>query len=169
MSRDTNGMPGARIQVLSPVARFRDQVAVQAIFPTMLDGKVVGILGNNKPNSAVFFQAVIDNNAYLDGDLLLVLGPEHAATVAADGWSKRDVKCFVYENARLPLHKLKLGGMWEMRKWPKWFNTVDGHAMIPIVEEPDDILVTVAGGEHSSFLPTVGRTRAVTRPIRAGG
>ncbi|HEX7126076.1 MAG TPA: hypothetical protein VF406_09910 [Thermodesulfobacteriota bacterium] len=112
--------------------------------------------------------AMTMNNAYLHGDVLLLLGPEHAATIAADGWSKRDVKRFVYENARIPLHKLKLGGMWDMRNWPKWFNTVDDHAMIPMVEEPDDVLVAVVGGvgKHSAFLPTVGPTRAVTRPIR---
>ncbi len=52
--------------------------------------------------------------------LLVVLGPEHAATIAADGLSKADVQRFVFEHARLPLGRLKLGGMWGMHDWPTW-------------------------------------------------
>ena len=40
--------------------------------------------------------------------LLVVLGPEHAATIAGDGLSRADVQRFVYEHARLPLSTLKL-------------------------------------------------------------
>ena len=78
---------------------------------------------------------------------------------------------FVYEYARIPLYRLRLGGMWEMRMWPRWFNTVDDHALLPIVQEPEDILVIVAGGvgKHSAFGPTVGITRAVSRRIREAG
>ena len=35
--------------------------------------------------------------------LLVVLGPEHAATIAADGFTRADVQRFVFEHARLPL------------------------------------------------------------------
>ena len=35
--------------------------------------------------------------------LLVVLGPEHAATIAADGFTRADVQRFVFENARMPL------------------------------------------------------------------
>ena len=34
--------------------------------------------------------------------LLVVLGPEHAATIAADGLTKSDVQRFVFEHARIP-------------------------------------------------------------------
>jgi len=34
---------------------------------------------------------------------LILLGPEHAATIAKDGFSKEDVKKFLFQEARLPL------------------------------------------------------------------
>jgi hypothetical protein len=108
------------------------------------------------------------NNMYInEGNVALFLSPEHATTVANDGLSKKDVKRFLYENARVPVYKAKLGGMWEMRDWPKWFNTVDDHALLPIVREPDDIIIIVAGGigKHSSYSPCVGVGRSVSQVI----
>lgn len=100
-------------------------------------------------------------------EMHLVLGPEHAQTIAGDGWSKDDVKHFLYERARLEMHRLKLGGLWGMHSWPKWFESLDDHDRIPIVSTPDNFVVVIAGGEgkHSSCIPTIGSTRSVTRPI----
>ena len=41
------------------------------------------------------------NNLYFDGPPLLIFGPEHASTVARDGYSKADVKKFIYEHGRV--------------------------------------------------------------------
>src|SRR5262249_5130965 len=85
--------------------------------------------------------------------LLVILGPEHAATIAGDGLGRADVQRFVYEHARLPLATLKLGGMWGMHDWPAWMNALrDDHALIPAVASPDDVFVMVAGGpgKHSA-------------------
>src|SRR5712664_1918645 len=46
------------------------------------------------------------NNLLAYGQPLLSLGPEHAATIARDGYSKRQVKEFIFENARFPLGRL---------------------------------------------------------------
>ena len=100
--------------------------------------------------------------------LLVVLGPEHAATIASDGLSRADVQRFVYEHARLPLSTLKLGGMWGMHDWPAWMHAVrDEHALMPAVASPDDVFVIVAGGpgKHSAVVPNCAFSRAVTRPI----
>lgn len=103
--------------------------------------------------------------------LLVVLGPEHAATIAADGLSRRDVQCFVYEHARMPLGKFKRCGMWGMHDWPAWMNAVrDDEALLPQVPSPDDVIVIVAGGpgKHSSVVPNCTFSRAVTRAFDAG-
>src|SRR5262249_21542870 len=47
-----------------------------------------------------------------DASYVVALGPEHAATIAADGFSKADVRRFLYETARLPLREYRRGGMW---------------------------------------------------------
>jgi len=49
---------------------------------------------------------------FSQSQLMIVLGPEHAKTIAGDGLSRADVQRFVFEHARLPLRTLKLGGMW---------------------------------------------------------
>jgi len=47
---------------------------------------------------------------FSQSQLLIVLGPEHAQTIANDGFSRADVQRFVFEHARLSLRTLKLGG-----------------------------------------------------------
>ena len=106
---------------------------------------------------------------FSQSQLLIVLGPEHAKTVAGDGFSRADVQRFVFENARLPLRTLKLGGMWGIQDWPAWMMAVkDDGALLPQVPSPDDVIVIVAGGpgKHSAVVPNCCFSRAVTRPIR---
>src|SRR2546430_806574 len=57
---------------------------------------------------------------FAQSQLLIVLGPEHAATIAGDGFTRADVQRYVFEHARLPLRTLKLGGMWGIQDWPRW-------------------------------------------------
>lgn len=105
---------------------------------------------------------------FAQSQLLVVLGPEHAQTIASDGFSRVDVQRFIYENARLPLRTLKLGGMWGSQDWPAWMMAVrDDEARLPRVPSPDDVLVIVAGGpgKHSAVVPNCCFSRAVSRPI----
>ncbi len=99
--------------------------------------------------------------------ILVVLGPEHAATIAADGFSRTDVQRYLYEHARRPLARLKLGGMWGSQDWPRWMATADEGALLPMVPEPADILVIVAGGagKHSAVVPNCCFSRAVSRAV----
>ncbi|MBI4636704.1 MAG: hypothetical protein HY727_10190 [Candidatus Rokubacteria bacterium] len=100
--------------------------------------------------------------------LLIVLGPEHARTIADDGFTRADVQRFIFEHARLPLGTLKLGGMWGMQDWPRWMTAVtDPAALMPQVPSPDDVLVIVAGGagKHSAVVPNCTFSRAVSRPL----
>lgn len=113
-------------------------------------------------------------NMYRGGELLVVLGPEHAADIARDGWTKKDVKSYLFEYARLPFSVARRGGMYseDARRvcWPRWIDYERPDATIPIVREPDEILVIVGGGagRHSAWVPgwgNVNRSRAVTRRI----
>jgi hypothetical protein len=104
--------------------------------------------------------------------LLVVLGPEHAQTIAAEGLGRGDVQRFVYEHARLPLKTLKLGGMWGAQDWPPWMMALrDDDVRPPRVPGPEDVLVVVAGGpgKHSSVVPNCCFSRAVSRPIEPEG
>jgi hypothetical protein len=108
---------------------------------------------------------------FSQAQLMVVLGPEHARTVAGDGLMRADVQRYVYENARQPLGLMRLGGMWGMQDWPGWMNaTADPEARLPRVPSPEDVFVVVAGGsgKHSSVVPNCTFSRAVSRPLLAG-
>jgi hypothetical protein len=150
--------PGDTVTVYGgePPHNVNDHVATTAsmVLTTIADTAIT--LGSNV--GAYFSQA----------QLMIVLGPEHAKTIAGDGLSRADVQRFVYENARLSLGKLRLGGMWGMHDWPAWMNaTRDDAAMLPRVPSPDDVFVLVAGGsgKHSAVVPNCTFSRAVSRPL----
>src|SRR5438093_270867 len=106
---------------------------------------------------------------FSQSQLLIVLGPEHAQTIAKDGFGRDDVQRFIFEHARLPLRTLKLGGMWGIQDWPRWMHAVtDDDALLPQVPSPEDVMVIVAGGpgKHSAVVPNCTFSRAVSRPVR---
>ena len=116
------------------------------------------------------------NNLLAAGHPLLSLGPEHAATIARDGYSKRQVKEFVFEHARFPL--AKLGEEYQRHHVESGKVPAAPDTMLPIVKSPEDLSVIVVGGagKHSCWQPTFGNQtkptrRAITRkdgsPLRA--
>jgi hypothetical protein len=80
------------------------------------------------------------NNLLGRGWPVLSFGPEHAATVAKEGFTKKQVKDFLFEHARYPLARAA-----------------------------EDITVIVAGraGKHSSWQPTFGDGTKPTRRVIA--
>jgi hypothetical protein len=104
---------------------------------------------------------------FAQSQLLLVLGPEHAATIAEDGFTRADVQRYVYEHARIAVGRRKQGGMWGIHDGPRWMQTADDDARLPIVPGPDDVYVMVAGGsgKHSSVIPNCCFSHAVTRRV----
>jgi hypothetical protein len=116
-----------------------------------------------------------NNNMYRAGEMGVVIGPEHAETLRAEGWSKADVKQFLFDTARRPLRDLRGGGEFFGDKtfdvyWPKWVDRNDENARVPVVRQPQDLILFVAGGSvgrFSAVLPGWGAlgSRAVTVPV----
>lgn len=111
-----------------------------------------------------------NNNMYVSGEVMVVLGIDHAGLLAEAGFKRHNVQEFLHEHARLPVGLLRGGGMYghdlERNLWPKWVDRRRDDARVPIVRRPADIHVVVAGGvgPHSLFIPGWG-TRAATEPI----
>ena len=63
------------------------------------------------------------------GDTVLVIGPEHARTIAADGWSKADARQFVWEQTQAD---------------------TGGHGVTKF-REPGNVKIVVAGGTAGRF------------------
>jgi hypothetical protein len=107
------------------------------------------------------------NNLLGRGWPLLSLGPEHAATIARDGFTKQQVKEFLFEHARFPL--ARLGPEYQRHQIDRWSVVDAPDSMIPIVRSADDISVIVVGGagKHSAWQPTFGDGTRPTRRVIA--
>ena len=108
------------------------------------------------------------NNVLFATGPLLVLGPEHAATLSRDGFTKQGVKAYLFEKARIPLRRFPAGLRRAIReRRARWFAETGDAARIGVADRPEEILVVVAGGPgiHSQFLPTAFTHRPVTRRI----
>jgi hypothetical protein len=101
-----------------------------------------------------------------DGEPHVCMAPEHAELIAEDGWSKLDVKRFIYDQARLPKYLVEDHGS-TSEAWATHFNTDDPNALIGMCSSPEDVQITVAGGpgRHSVFFPTFGDTESQTVPL----
>ena len=99
--------------------------------------------------------------------MTLVLSPEHANEIANEGFSKADIKQFIFKNARMPISRLKEKAHWSNRVWPESINVDNDNTLVPIVTSADDIVVLVAGGDgrHSAWLAGWGVTRIVSELV----
>jgi hypothetical protein len=110
------------------------------------------------------------NNIYLGGEPLVILGPEHAATVAGGGWTKDDFKRALWERAQVSLSRFDPSNIERFAViHPAGFKDRPPETLAPIARHWSDIMIVVAGGagKHSVFVPTFGATRSVTRRIEA--
>lgn len=108
------------------------------------------------------------NNIYLGGDPLVILGPEHAQTIASSGWSKAEFKRRFWDAARVPLSRFSAENIARFRLTkPERFEAAGPDTLLPFASTPEDVMVIVAGGpgKHSAIVPTFGATRAVTERI----
>jgi hypothetical protein len=98
----------------------------------------------------------------------LVLAGEHMRTIGADGWSKADIRKFVFESTQNTVAHLK-----RTDRLAGPVNPGDETALRPLLGSADDLLVVAAGGRagaFSAYIPGWGSRRsseAVTKLIRA--
>ena len=89
------------------------------------------------------------------GDTLLVLGPEHARTVADDGWDKTEMRRFLFERLQRPVRELVPGrdggeGLPE-HVLRKFAHPERDDTRVPKFRAPEHIKIVVAGGTAGRF------------------
>jgi hypothetical protein len=104
-------------------------------------------------------------NVQLGGGPLLIFCPEHAQILAEDGFTKQDVREFLYEHARVRVSDFPpetLNGMVRHRR-PRKFTSDHPDAGIPLADSPAEIQIVVAGGAgpHSVISPSFGEATMV--------
>jgi hypothetical protein len=113
-----------------------------------------------------------NNNSWLMGKMLVVVGPEHAASLGRAKWTRADVQRFLYQRARLSMDVRQFGralpDRFHNRHWPAWFDRQSTDETWPMVAAPEDILVLVAGGlegRFSAVVPSWGLPSPVSRKV----
>jgi hypothetical protein len=117
---------------------------------------------------AASLPSVGNRNYNGEGQPALILGPQHAQTFANGGYSKADVKQFLWERGRLRFGDIPRGNLVSFsKKNLKFYADVDPDYGIPIAEKPDDIVIVVMGGTgtHSLSVQTQLACKVVTVPI----
>ena len=106
------------------------------------------------------------NNATMGGSCTVVVGVEHAKTIAAKGWTRNDVKNYLWMYSGNTFDAISYGNRYGKiynKNLPKWYRR-NPESRIPIVERPEHIHLFVAGGSagrFSAFIPGWGN---VTMP-----
>lgn len=109
----------------------------------------------------------ISGNVVGQPQYLVVLAGEHTRVIAQDGWTKADIRRFVFEHTHNSIAHLK-----RTHRLAGAVEPADETRMRPLVESPDDILVVAAGGAagaFSAYIPGWGSKRssqAVTKEVR---
>jgi hypothetical protein len=111
------------------------------------------------------------NNIIFPSGPLLIISPEHAATLHRDGFSKSDIRDAIFERARIPLSRFSertVKGLHHRRS--RWFEQVGDPDHIGVADSARDVHIVVAGGAgiHSLFVPTGFSFGLVTRKISRG-
>ena len=93
------------------------------------------------------------------GDTLVVLSPEHARTIAGDGWSKADTRRFLWERLQKPVKDLLPGrdggeGLPE-HVLARFQNPETDETLIPKFRAPENLKIVVAGGTAGRFTAVV--------------
>src|SRR5712691_9620644 len=91
----------------------------------------------------------------LYGHTLFVIGPEHAATIGSEGWSKRDVKRSLFDTVRRPARELVPGPDGAESGRLRDPAGSDPNALIPKFPSVEEIMVIVAGGTAGRFSAVV--------------
>ena len=101
------------------------------------------------------------NNAVSAGHCAVVLGIEHATTIANEGWKRADIRSYLWSRAKVRFGDIafehRYGRVYN-RNLPKWYSR-ELDSMNPIVPSRDHLHLFVAGGEagrFSAFIPGWG-------------
>lgn len=88
---------------------------------------------------------------------LVVFGPEHAATLARDGWTVESIQEKLYHDSAVHVSRVSE----ENRKSYEEHDQFPENDRYYLTQTPDDIKIAVAGGagKHSAYIPSFGFTR----------
>ncbi|MDH3603072.1 MAG: hypothetical protein OEU26_25955, partial [Candidatus Tectomicrobia bacterium] len=127
------------------------------------------IVGTTRPEAMVREIAhalghVGSNDYRFAGQPTCALNTTHATALAGAGYDKTRLKQALFDQSKKPVRAFSSPRFFEPRQ--SELGDLSDDTMIAFTEQPDDILILVAGGNgasaHNLCLPSFGNTRAVT-------
>jgi len=181
LDRTTLGHPGKYTYVLAeneadspwPPLHVERGLRPEQSAVTVMAAEAPHQVYNQLSNSAEGILTTLCDDMRISGNVVgqpqyaLVLAGEHMRTIAADGWSKADIRKFVFEHTHNSVAHLKRTDRKSTR-----LNSSHPSRLHPLVPSPEDILVVAAGGRagaFSAYIPGWGSKRAsesVTKEVR---
>lgn len=126
--------------------------------------------------------SVANNNTHFGGQTLMILNPQNAEEFAKGGWSKQDIRHYLWENARRRVSDIRACGAVHERmrkaqqdvgRYLARHRVENPKTLVPVTSTPEDIHIAVAGGRSyfAAVLPGWGSFGgfAVTVPIERPG
>ena len=119
----------------------------------------------------------LNHNIIAGGKAVVVISPLIAHKLSEEGWTKAEVKSYLFERARVPVERvrrykqLRYGRAPEDADpydWPKWLNVDEPGVTVPVVRTPENIMVLVGGDpgrSRSAYCPARPYNRPVTRRV----
>jgi hypothetical protein len=124
---------------------------------------VVNVTGGLAEIASVMGSAASMFTLLYEGRVAVVVAPFLAQKLAREGWSKRDVRSQLHRDARMSVATWRaswLHGTVQQAAWPAWLTDAAPSGSVPVVREPDDITVVVAGGDlaipQHAYVPSWG-------------
>jgi hypothetical protein len=148
---------------------FRPEQSAVTVFAALAPHQV----GNQLSSTAAGVLTTVADGMRISGSVTgqpqyaVVIAGEHMRVIAADGWSKADIKSFLFEHTHNSVAHLK-----RTYRLPGAILPEDEMTRRPIVLTPEDIIVIAAGGRagvFSAFIPGWGgknASQSVTKEIR---
>jgi hypothetical protein len=102
-----------------------------------------------------------------EGGFLVVMSPEHARTIGRAGWSRADVRRFLWERAERPLADFK-----RLARVPGPIEPGDETRRLRMMRHPEDVFVAVAGspaGQYSLVIPIQCHGTVITKRVETRG
>ncbi|MBI2908412.1 MAG: hypothetical protein HYX92_12265 [Chloroflexi bacterium] len=104
----------------------------------------------------------------LDKEPLMVLCPDHARIIAEAGWTKNDIRRFMYHNCQVPVGVLRnVTRPGAVAPGSKWLLNRPDDVMMPVVRDPQDYHIVVVGADSGKSAYVWDWGAPVTRTIRA--
>ncbi|MBI4338617.1 MAG: hypothetical protein HY680_01545 [Chloroflexi bacterium] len=112
-----------------------------------------------------------DKNVEVHSQHIYLICPDHAHIMAKAGWSKDDVREYIFKHALVRVGNLANSmiardekGNWQRNRQLQWLERYPD-LELPVVEKPEDFRLAVVGGPGSKSIWFGGREPAITRRI----